>query len=184
MSQRKGLAPGQLGMRLFLLSLTVLFAASMVGIVVVRAKAAAWPPAGAPQLPAGLWLSTGLILLSSWTMSAACRSFARGAGTVAARYLLATTLLAFVFLANQTLAWKALWPAFGVRAAALYAFSFLLLTLLHALHVVGGVVSLGVVTWKARRATLSSQGLSYAAMYWHFLTVVWLVIFALLQALF
>lgn len=184
MSEQRSLAPGRLGLRLFLLSLGVLFAASVVGILVVRAKATVWPPAGAPPLPAGLWLSTGLILLSSWTMSAACKRFAAGASRLSARYLVVTTLLALLFLANQVLNWKALWPAFEVRTTALYAFSFLLLTLLHALHVAGGVVSLAVVTWKAGRARVSSQGLSYAATYWHFLTVVWLVIFGLLQAVF
>lgn len=171
-------------MRLFLLSLSVLFTASIVGILVVRAKAATWPPVGAPPLPAGLWVSTGLILVSSWTLSAGYRRFSQGAVEVAANYLLVTNLLALVFLANQILNWRALWPAFAARAFALYAFSFFLLTVLHALHVVGGVVSLAVVSVKARRARLTLQGLSYAATYWHFLTVMWLVIFALLQVLF
>ncbi|MFZ5803537.1 MAG: cytochrome c oxidase subunit 3 [Acidobacteriota bacterium] len=184
MNEEKSSAAGRLGMRLFLLSLSVLFTASMVGILVVRAKAATWPPEGAPPLPAGLWLSTGLILLSSWTLSAGFRRFSPGAGKVAANYLLVTNVLALVFLGNQVLNWQALWPAFAARATALYAFSFFLLTVLHALHVLGGVVSLAVVTVKARRARLTLQGLSYAATYWHFLTVVWLVIFALLQVLF
>lgn len=171
-------------MRLFLASLSVLFTATIVGILVVRARATTWPPEGAPPLPVGLWLSTGLILLSSWTLSAGSRRFSQGAGKVAAHYLMVTNVLALVFLANQVLNWQALWPAFAARATALYAFSFFLLTVLHALHVLGGVVSLAVVSVKARRARLTHQGLSYAATYWHFLTVVWLFIFALLKVLF
>lgn len=175
---------GRLGMRFFLLSLSMLFAASIVGFLVVRAKAPTWPPEGAPPLPSGLWLSTALILLSSWTFSKAFREVAGGDQQGAFRWLVGTVLLSLVFVANQILNWIALWPALYARATALYVFSFLLLTVLHALHVVGGLVSLGVVTAKAKRATVTTQTMAYAGMYWHFLTIVWLVLFLVLMLLF
>jgi heme/copper-type cytochrome/quinol oxidase subunit 3 len=45
-------------MGLFLASLGVLFAAAIVGYLVVRLKAEHWPPPGMPRLPAGMWLAT------------------------------------------------------------------------------------------------------------------------------
>lgn len=175
---------GQLGMRLFLLSLSVLFATSIVGFLVVRGRTPVWPPEGAPPLPSGLWLSTALIVLSSWTLSSAAKRLAGGDDQGTFRWLLATIVLAVAFVTNQTLNWVALWPALHARATALYVFSFLLLTVLHALHVLGGLASLGIVTSRARRRSLSTQGLAYAGMYWHFLTVVWLVLFLFLMLLF
>lgn len=175
---------GYLGMKLLLLSLSVLFAASLVGFLVIRWRAGVWPPEGAPQLPSGLWWSTAIILLSSWVLRLAQRRFNRGEAKSATPYLIVCLALALTFLANQVLNWKALGPLVRVSQVALYTFSFFMLTVLHALHVVGGVVSLVVVTMKAGRGSLTSAGLAYTAIYWHFLTVVWMVIFSVLKLLF
>jgi len=96
-------ATGRLGMRLFLLSLSVLFAASIVGILVIRMRAAVWPPEGAPPVPAGLWLSTLLILASSATMGLVQKTAARQQLAGSFRYLLATDLLALLFLVKEPL---------------------------------------------------------------------------------
>jgi len=184
MSQELRQAPGYLGMKLLLLSLSVLFAASLVGILVVRLRAPQWPPEGAPGLPTGLWLSTVVIVASSWTLSRAQRRVRLGEPGQGLGPLTATGVLALVFLGNQVLNWAKLVPAQAPKSTALYGFSFLLLTVLHALHVLGGLVSLAVVTFKARAGSLTAAGLTYASLYWHFLTVVWLVIFAFLELLF
>ncbi len=117
-------------------------------------------------------------------MGRAGRHQARGESRPTTRFLLATAGLALAFIANQTHNWLAIWPGVRVQTIALYVFSFLLLTALHALHVLGGLVSLAVVTVKAGKGRLSAAGLSYAATYWHFLTVVWLVLFAFLELTF
>jgi heme/copper-type cytochrome/quinol oxidase subunit 3 len=82
------------------------------------------------------------------------------------------------------------WFAYVVRsvssAASLYAFGFYVLTGLHALHVIGGLVPLGITTAHARRGayTASSHaGVDFIAMYWHFLGAVWLVLFVVLYLL-
>lgn len=175
---------GYLGMKLFLLSLSVLFAASLVGFLVIRSRAEVWPPEGAPPLPSGLWWSTAIILISSWVLSLGQRRFNPGEAKKAMPYFAACLALALAFLGNQVLNWKALGPLVRVSQVALYTFSFLMLTVLHALHVLGGVASLVGVTMKAGRGCLTSAGLAYAAAYWHFLTVVWVVIFLVLKLLF
>lgn len=184
MSDELRRSTGWLGIRLFLLSLSILFAASLVGILLVRARAASWPPEGAPALPGGLWLSTFIIVASSATLLRAQRAYAQGKEGQLVAGLWLTLFLALAFFANQYRAWLALAPTVRLAGTALYGFSFFLLTVLHALHVLGGLVSLGVVTRKAQKGTLTANGLAYFAAYWHFLTAVWLVIFTALQLAF
>jgi heme/copper-type cytochrome/quinol oxidase subunit 3 len=177
------LATGKLGMRLLIASLAVLFAASITGYIVVRTRAEVWPPEGMPALPAGLWLSTVLIVVSSLTMMWAVAGIRRDRQRPLRLGLLLTLLLGLSFLASQTVNWFGLVAADVRPGANLYAFTFYLLTWLHALHVVGGLVPLGLVTARAWRGGYSAgfhPGVEYTAMYWHFLDVVWLVLFTVL----
>jgi len=174
---------GVLGMALFLLTLTVLFAASIAGYLVVRSRAEAWPPADMPELPAGLWVSTLVILASSGTMHGALLSVRRNAYGALIGCMLITTLLGVAFLVSQAANW--LW-LIGIHATArtgLYMFMFYALTGLHGLHVIGGLALLGTVTARAFLGRYTAEhhpGVTYATMYWHFLDVVWLVMFVLL----
>ena len=90
----------------------------------------------------------------------------------------------FHFLLVQTWNW---WGLIAAKMTAtsknLYAFTFFMLTGLHAAHVIGGVILLGVVTARAAQGRYGSgrhNGVTYAAMYWHFLDAVWIVLFAVL----
>jgi cytochrome c oxidase subunit 3 len=97
--------------------------------------------------------------------------------------LLATFVLGVAFLVSQTVNWFVLVAAAFTPKANLYAFTYYLLTGLHALHVLGGLVPVGVVTARAFRGDYSAarhSGVEYAAMYWHFLDVVWVVLFIVL----
>lgn len=174
---------GSFGMMVFLLSLSVLFLASIIGYLVVRSRAAEWPPPGSPKLPAGLWVSTVIILLSSGTIQAALHSVRRNRLGALIGLMLITVLLAVVFLVSQAVNWAWLMGIQATTQAELYLFTFYLLTGLHAAHVIGGVVLLAVVNAKTFRGAYSPQyhpGVRYAAMYWHFLDGVWLVMFVLL----
>lgn len=178
------IATGRLGMAVLLASLTMLFAAGVVGYLVIRARAEAWPPPGVPSLPGGLWLSTVLILLSSATLHWAVDGIRHDDRRALRMGLTATAVLGLAFLASQTLSWFALVAAEGRPQANLYAFTFFVLTVLHALHVVGGLVPLGLVTARAWRGAYTRErhaGVEYTAIYWHYLGGVWLVLFAVLQ---
>jgi cytochrome c oxidase subunit 3 len=174
---------GTLGVALLILSLSVLFIASMIAYLVIRARAQVWPPPDMPRLPAGLWVSTIILLTSSGTVHWALRSVRldrQGAFRVA---MLLTTLLGIAFLVSQTINWIALIQAHVTPRLNLYAFSFFVLTALHGLHVIGGLVPLVVVTRRSFQGRYSSTfyaGVRYCTMYWHFLDVVWLVMFTLI----
>lgn len=177
-----GPLPGALGMRLLLASLAMVFAAALVGYFVVRARAELWPPPGVPVLPPTLWISTVLLLASSGTLAWARRGILRGDQRALRSGLLLTVLLGVAFLLSQTLNWFALVAANLTMRTNLYGFTFYLLTGLHALHVLGGLGPLLVAARNALAGKYGADahaGVTYIAMYWHFLDAVWLVMFAI-----
>jgi len=170
-------------MWIFLASLAMLFAAAIVGYLAVRLRAEAWPPPGMPRLPRGLWLSTLVLLTSGLTVHRALRAIRLGSRTASTRWLQATLSLGLVFLVVQTVNWSRLITASLSAKSNLYAFTFFMLTGLHAAHLLGGLIPLVVVTVKAHRGRYGSghhAGIQYCAMYWHFLDAVWLVMFGVL----
>lgn len=177
---------GMLGMKLLIASLSMLFLASIVGFVVIRSRAAEWPPPNMPPLPWSLWISTVVILLSSVTMWRAL-SYIRRDDQSTTRTMLAMTLfLGLVFLASQTYNWMHLVAAQMTIRSNLYAFMFYLLTALHAAHVAGGLVALGITTTKAFRGRYNAHyhpGVQYTNIYWHWLDGVWLVMLLLIFVL-
>jgi cytochrome c oxidase subunit III len=185
-TEREDALPGAgvLGMWIFLATLAVLFIASIVGYLIVRLAAPHWPPVGMPRLPSGLWAATAVILLCSATVHRALVDVRRGQKTASARWLLATIVLGVLFLLVQAWNWWGLVTLdLGLRARNLYAFTFYMLTGLHAAHVVGGLGLLAIVAWRAARGRYGSghhPGVTYAAMYWHFLDVMWLLLFTVL----
>jgi len=174
---------GRFGLYVFLGSLTMLFGASILSYLLIRANAASWPPPNAPALPwAGLLFSTVVILAASATIQWALGSIRAGNAAGLRTGLAATCVLSLVFLVSQYLNWVRVLP--GARAAPnLHSFIFYVLTGLHALHVLGGLVVLGVVTSRAWRGAYTARlhaGVSYATLYWHYLDVVWIVMFLVL----
>jgi len=192
-------AAGKLGMTLFLIALGMLFAASMVGYIVIRvinltpktdpqtgeAIPSTAPALGSIDLPATLWLSTLIMLLSSVTIHSAVEAVRRERQLWLRRWLMVTLLLAAGFLLIQTPALGALLSQhFGAAQGFTAIFGLIaVLIIIHALHVVGGVIPLIAITLKAHRGRYDHEyhaPVGYVAMYWHFLDVVWLVMFAVL----
>lgn len=189
---------GLFGMWIFLGALSILFAATLVLYVIFRLKYPDWRGPDAPPLPSGLWVSTAVLLASSVTMSLALHMIRRNARNAFTISMLITTVLGIAFLVLQYLNWRVLFDAgFGLEirtdmkpidleaAKKLIPYKqFYLMTGLHAAHVIGGIVPLLWVTIKALLggyAAGSHAGVRYCAIYWHFLDVVWLILFAVLM---
>ena len=183
---RERQAAGVFGMWLFLLTLAVLFIATILGYLVVRLNpepAEPFMPDDAPPLPRLLLLSTAALVASGTTMHATVRALRAGRSTRGARFAGITLALALGFLALQAWAWVALWRAELRIEDSLYAWTFYVLTGLHAAHVVGGLVPLAIVWWRARAGRYTPEhpeGAVYCAMYWHFLDAVWIALYATL----
>jgi cytochrome c oxidase subunit 3 len=177
------LATGRMGMKFLVLALSMLFGASIIGYLVIKSRAPAWPPPGMPRLPSALWLSTAIIVISSFTMHSAVRAARQDRQRTLRTAMGLTTLLGVLFLLSQTINWFSLAAASLTAATNLYGFTFYVLTGLHAAHVIGGVIPLIVVTvrsWGGRYSAAFHPGVEYCAIYWHFLAVVWVVMFTVL----
>ncbi|MFV2072245.1 MAG: heme-copper oxidase subunit III [Thermoanaerobaculales bacterium] len=175
---------GRFGMWLFLASLSMLFAGCMVGYLVVRLRAPEWPPPGSPTLPPGLWLSTAVLGVLSVVLLLAQRAAREGRREILTRTLTASVLLAIAFLGAQVANWMRMVAADNFPQQSLFTFGFFILTFLHALHVLGGLVPLILVAVRARRhryTATGNEGVQLMAMYWHFLAFVWLTILAVLS---
>lgn len=180
------LSAGRFGMLIFIASLAMIFAAAILGFLVVRLEDdGSWPPPGMPALPGSLLLSTLILVASSITFLRATNDLRRDDGRGMVRWLTATLVLALGFLAVQTFAW---WDLVGRGmdfSRHLYAWTFYFLTGLHAVHVLGGVIPLWIVRQRVRRGDRSAsvrRGVVYTAMYWHFVDVAWLVLYLTLVA--
>ena len=136
-------------------------------------------------LPWQLWLSTALLFAGGVALSKAAAS-ARGARGLARtrRLLLAGGLCALAFLAVQLWAWQSLLAAQVMPAGNPGGSFFYLLTAMHGLHVAGGLTGWA---WAARAAWRPEARLvdlawriGLMARCWHFMLVVWLLLFAML----
>jgi cytochrome c oxidase subunit 3 len=177
---------GQLGVIIFLVSLGVLFAGTLTAYLIVRFNNDAWRSVEQPGLPLGLLGSTALIIGASATLHRAISAIRKNRVDGLRRYLVATLLLGIGFLVAQVLNWVDLTRHdLPPNSKSLYAFTFYMLTGVHALHVVGGFVPLGICVRNAYRGTYSSlsfRGVRYCAQYWHFLDVVWIIMLSVMWA--
>ncbi|MCP3977915.1 MAG: heme-copper oxidase subunit III [bacterium] len=171
-----------MGMAIFLVSISMLFLGALVGYVVIRSRSGVWPPVGAPALPRGLIVSTLLLFGCSVSIQRALSRIRAGDEAGLLRALQLTVGIAVLFLVAQGWSW---WVFFhsATFASHLYGFTFYMLTGLHALHILGGLVSLGVVMYFAVRSAYSwahYPGVRMCAIYWHYLAVVWVVLYVVL----
>lgn len=168
---------GSFGLMLFQVALSVLFASTVVATWYFRDQAAAWSDSR-PSLPVGLWVATAMLGFLSYFAEQGARRSARGHGASAHRAILAAGACALIFLAAQTWNWSEL-LAHRPRGEhiSFYEFNFYLLTLLHAFHVLGGMVYLVLALLQAKSAAPRAAGMARLnAAYWHFLAGVWVVI--------
>jgi cytochrome c oxidase subunit 3 len=171
-----------IALALLCVSLAVLFVSSLAGYAYLRVFAPAWPPPGSPPLPRALWVSTGLLVLTSAAVHGALVAARRGRPDRVRAAVVATDALVLGFLLSQGLCWATLLERLPPGRDQ-YAFTFYLLTGLHAAHVLGGLPPLAVVTVRALRGRYGPDetlGLRLAGMYWHFLDGVWMVLFTVL----
>jgi cytochrome c oxidase subunit 3 len=175
---------GTLGLAVFLVSLSVLFVSGVVAYLIVRSRAEVWPPATAPELPAGLWLSTLLLVGCSASIQLGLGAIRRGEERKLLVYLAATLGWSLLFCVSQAWNWQRFWAADTGFHDNLYGFGFFMLTGLHAAHVLGGILAMVVVTLRAALGHYSwayYPGVRYTATYWHFLGFTWLAILTVLH---
>ena len=169
----------KLGLFIFLTVVTSLFAL-FISAYFMRMKMGDWRPLPDPDL---LWLNTGVLILSSIALQWAQVAAKREKVDSVRNGLLAGGFFAFIFIGGQLLAWQQLADAgYYAHSNPANAF-FYLITGLHALHLLGGVVAWGMTTIKLLGGTEVARvrlSVELCAVYWHFLLVVWLILFGLM----
>ena len=156
---------------------------SMFGLFIVSYYTRSlYPDWEVMQDPGVLWVNTAVLVLASVALQLASHFAKRGLTGRAAYALLAGAGLTLFFMAGQYVAWEQLIAAgYYAQSNPANAF-FYLFTLLHALHLVGGLWFMAVlaVRWN-RRAQQEGlhQSVALYATYWHYLLLVWLVLFTL-----
>ena len=140
-----------------------------------------WRPVAEPPV---LWLNTLLLFAGSVAMQLGSSALRRWRFTLAGWGLAAGGVFAIAFQVDQWLAWRQL-LAMGVYASSNPASAFFyVLTALHALHLVGGLVvwARALARMSRGRTTLAAVRLSVelCTVYWHYLLAVWVVLFGLL----
>jgi cytochrome c oxidase subunit 3 len=180
------ISTGQLGMIIFLVSLGVLFAGTMAAYLLVRYQNATWRTAEQPNLPLGLVGSTAIILGASVALQVATSAIRRNRVQTLQRALVAAFVLGVAFMIAQGVNWVAMSAKnLPPNAKSLYAFTFYMLTGVHALHVIGGFVPLTLCIRNAHRGAYSSlrwNGVKFCAQYWHFLDAVWIIMLTTMYA--
>ncbi|QPF72455.1 bb3-type cytochrome oxidase subunit IV [Roseateles sp. DAIF2] len=195
--QALGVSWGKAMMWIFLLSDTFVFGSFLTGYMTVRMSTTVpWPnPSEVFALHVGganvplllIAIMTFVLISSSGTMAmAVMRGYARDRENTA-RLMFATALLGATFVGMQAFEWSKLISE-GVRpwgnpmGAAQFGACFFMITGFHGLHVSIGVIYLIIVALKVRRGDYEKRGdyqiVEIAGLYWHFVDLVWVFIFA------
>lgn len=175
---------GTFGLSVFLASLGMLFAASMIAYVIIRTTGQNAPPLRTLSVPPILWVSTLFMLASSLTIHRGLSAIRRGDTDRLRACMLVTALLAIAFLAVQAPALYRLFHTHQVsREQNIFLYGLVLMLIgLHAAHVLGGLVPLFRVTRGSMAGRYSQddhRGVTHCVMYWHFLDAVWVLMFAM-----
>jgi cytochrome c oxidase subunit 3 len=170
---RGGLPTEKIALGVFLAVVGALFAL-FASAYFMRMEYADWRPMPVPRI---VWLNTGLLVLASIALESA-RSAVRKGDADTVRLALATAIVATLgFLGGQLVAWREL-AATGFLMTGNPANSFFyLLTGVHGLHILGGLVALGRAVpeaWGKGRPEDLRLRVDLCATYWHFLLLVWL----------
>ena len=171
--------PAKIALLSFIAVVTSLFAL-FLSAYLMRMKLADWSPLTEPKL---LWVNTGLLVLASVAFQLTRRAATSCQLLTVKTGLIAGGVCTTLFLLGQLVAWQQL-NAGGYFMAGNPANAFFyLLTALHGMHLLGGMWVWGRTTARvltgadARSVRLSVE---LCTVYWHYLLLVWIVLFALL----
>lgn len=171
--------PCKIGLGIFLAVVGSLFAL-FISAYAMRMQLPDWR---ALPVPGILWLNTAMLVLSSLALHGATSAVRRGEMPALRIGLLAAGISALAFLSGQLLAWRQLSNEGYLLAANPANAFFYVLTGVHGLHLLGGLVALARTTEKAWRETATEPlrlSVELCATYWHFLLLVWFVALSVL----
>ena len=179
----EGPSPLSVGVVVWLASELMFFAGLFAAYFTVRANSRLWPTPGVELATGRTALATVVLVSSSFTMHVAVQAAKRQDRRSAVRWLVWTILLGLVFIANQ--AWEYAEAPFSISSHA-YGSLFYLMTGFHGLHVIGGLLFMGVISGviggSGSRAP-AGETVEVCGYYWHFVDGVWVAMFSTIYVL-
>lgn len=162
-------------------SISMLFLALTSAMVVRAGGSSDWVRIALPRV---LYFNTFILILSSVTFELSRRFLKKGSNTKFALWLYLTTALGIIFLAGQLMAWRQL-AAQGIHVATNASGSFFyVLTAVHGVHVLAGILVLLYLVFRTRRIIGNPRkriAVDVTAIYWHFVDGLWIYVLILLM---
>ena len=176
------ISKGQIGVWILLTAVVMLFAGLSSAYIVLRGVPA-WQNI---ELPSLLWPNTAILLLSSVAIDLARRAIRRRDAQSMKRWLVAGVGLGVAFLLGQVAAWRQLVNAGVYLPSTLQSSFFYILSGLHGVHLLGGVIALVwvlVAALKNKITVFNYEPLKLCAQYWHVMDAIWIYLFGMLLLL-
>lgn len=181
-----GIDNRKVGFWLFLSSEAIFFACLLVAYLVYHGQNADGPtPADLFNIPLTS-ISTFVLLMSSLAMVLAVHASAQGEKKVAQNWVLATALMGLFFLGFQVYEFNHFIHEGLTLKSSLFGTTFYVLTGFHGAHVAVGVIWLFSLWWTGRKEGLGQDkagNVEIAGLYWHFVDIVWIVLFTVVYLL-
>jgi heme/copper-type cytochrome/quinol oxidase subunit 3 len=127
-------------------------------------------------------IGTSVLIISSFAVVMGLEAIQSDDRRVFFNWMGVTALLGLTFLSIQAVEWTALMRE-GIKASNIFGTAFFTTTGFHGLHVFGGVGWLTLLLLRARRGEYSAQnnlGIELFGLYWHFVDIVWIVLFTVI----
>jgi cytochrome c oxidase subunit 3 len=172
----------RIGIAIGLLSVSAFFIALIIAYSFRIEDQHTWQRFTVPSL---LWLSTVLLAVSSWIFEAARYALRRGVVQLYRARIVAAEAFAILFLAAQFASARNMFLQGVLASGNPHGSAFYVFMGLHGLHLTGGILWLAVLyvtSWRLVHGSESNMRAhrrlaAAAAMYWHFMAVLWLVLF-------
>lgn len=175
---------GMAGMVLFIASEVMLFGGLFAAYFFVRQQAEVWPPEGVHEVAKDFgFVLTAILVVSGLVGHYGIIALRKGNNQLFVLCMLGTVLLGTVFIAGQAYEWLHLMDEGLTARSGVYGSTFYVLTGFHGAHVIAGLAMLAVVFLRAywRDFTPARHVFADTAMlYWHFVDLVWIILFVIL----
>ncbi|MGK7944034.1 MAG: heme-copper oxidase subunit III [Microcystaceae cyanobacterium] len=173
------------GVALFLIAESAIFLGLFVAYLIYYSTIPVWPPAGTPERELLLPGINSIILISSSFVMHRGQEEIRKNNLAGLQFWYGlTAAMGIVFLAGQLYEYYHLEMGLTTN---LFASCFYVLTGFHGLHVTFGLLLTISVLWRSRKeghyTSQSFFGVEAAELYWHFVDVVWIILFILVYLL-
>ncbi|MGL5871307.1 MAG: cytochrome c oxidase subunit 3 [Xenococcaceae cyanobacterium] len=173
------------GLVLFLVAESMIFLGLFAAFLIYRAMLPAWPPEGTPELELLLpGINTVILISSSFVMHMGQKAIKENNTSGLQLWFGITAAMGAIFLVGQL--YEYTHAEFGLTTN-LFTSCFYALTGFHGLHVTFGLMLILAVLWRSRQqehySGSSHFGVEAAELYWHFVDVVWIILFILVYLL-